>query len=513
MIITKEQPFLAFPVSYTAASKHLVFREGGKPIYELDIPLDALHPAYEVYIPMEHFAGRELTLETEPAMPVPVRSAAADEAARHHPLRPFFHFTAKQGWINDPNGLCTAGGVYHLFYQYNPASHVWGNMHWGHATSPDLLHWTEREPALYPDELGTMFSGSAVVDTDNRSGLGDGMTPPLLLFYTAFGKEASVQCLAFSIDDGATFQKYDRNPLIPSVMPGNRDPKVIYHQPSGRYVMALYLDGHKYSLFGSNNLLDWQLQQVITLEEDWECPDFYPLPLDGAADKTKWVLCGAFDRYLVGEFDGWAFRALQPIRRLHWGNASYAAQSWFNLRPGDDRRVRIAWNNHPLPPAPFQGCMTFPCEMTLRTLDGAMCLCANPIDEIASLYDTVHEQTTPSLPFAAPLAEGGYDIRMTLNGGAEAEAELTVCGLHLCLDWKTGLLTCGENQAPLCAEKGRVSLRLLLDMPGAEIFLGQGQALLTWGQPLDYNLARLTVAGADVALRHISIAALQPVCR
>lgn len=192
MVITKEQPYLVFPVSYTAATKHLVFREGNTPVYELDIPLDALHPAYEVYIPMERFAGRELTLETNPSMPVPVRAAAADEAARPHPLRPFFHYTAKQGWLNDPNGLCTAGGVYHLFYQYNPASHVWGNMHWGHATSPDLLHWTEREPALYPDELGTMFSGSAVVDTDNRSGLGDGKTPPLLLFYTAYGREASV---------------------------------------------------------------------------------------------------------------------------------------------------------------------------------------------------------------------------------------------------------------------------------------------------------------------------------
>ena len=157
--------------------------------------------------------------------------------------------------------------------------------------------------------------------------------------------------------------------------------------------------------------------------------------------------------------------------------------------------------------------MTFPYEMTLRTLDGAMCLCASPLDEIASLYGTVREEQAPALPFAAPLEEGGYDIRLTLDGGPEAEAELTVCGLRLHLDWGKGQLTCGEAQAPLCAAGGRVSLRLLLDTPGAEIFLGQGQAFLTWGQPLDYNLARLTVAGTGAALSHIAIASLQPACR
>lgn len=120
MVITKEQPYLVFPVSYTAATKHLVFREGNTPVYELDIPLDALHPAYEVYIPMERFAGRELTLETNPSMPVPVRAAAADEAARPHPLRPFFHYTAKQGWLNDPNGLCTAGECITSFTSITP---------------------------------------------------------------------------------------------------------------------------------------------------------------------------------------------------------------------------------------------------------------------------------------------------------------------------------------------------------------------------------------------------------
>lgn len=184
-----------------------------------------------------------------------------------------------------------------------------------------------------------MFSGSAVVDFDNRSGLGDGIRPPLLLYYTAAGgasalsaeKKAS-QCLAYSTDGGLTFRKYEGNPIIPYFAEENRDPKVIYHPETDRYILALFLNKHDYGLFASDNLLDWSLLQVIAIDEDWECPDFYPLPLDGDGTNIKWVLIGAYDRYLVGSFDGYSFRAEQSAGRLHVGNASYAAQSWFNLR-------------------------------------------------------------------------------------------------------------------------------------------------------------------------------------
>ncbi len=517
MRITAKKPYLVFPVNYTAVLKHLEFREHGTLVYELDIPLDALHPDYEVYIPMDRFTGRDLTLHVRPEMTIPVRSAAADEAPRTDRLRPFFHYTAKQGWLNDPNGLCTIDGVYHLFYQYNPASHRWGNMHWGHATSPDLIHWTEQEPALYPDELGTMFSGSAVLDTGNRSGLGEGKKPPLLLYYTAYGGdmlsegEKATQCLAYSTDGGNTFRKYAGNPLIPFLAKENRDPKIVYHAPSDRFIMALYLEGHEYGLFASEDLLTWQLFQVIALEEDWECPDFYPLALDGDPHKCKWVLCGAFDRYLVGEFDGYAFRAQQQVSRLHYGNASYAAQSWFTLREGDDRRVRIAWNNCPMPPAPFHGAMTFPCEMTLRSLEGKMCLCANPIREIASLYEAKSESKNCSLPFTVSLKESGYDISLVLAGEPSAVADVSVFGLTLRLDWGSGLLICADMQAPLCARDGLARVRLLLDVNGAELFLGEGEVLMTRGQILDYNLSQLMVCGTGVEARYISIASLRAV--
>ena len=430
---------------------------------------------------------------------------------------PKFHYTAKQGWLNDPNGLCTVDGTYHLFYQYNPASSNWGNMHWGHAVSTDLLRWEEREPALYPDELGTMFSGSAVVDFDNRSGLGDGIRPPLLLYYTAAGgasalsaeKKAS-QCLAYSTDGGLTFRKYEGNPIIPYFAEENRDPKVIYHPETDRYILALFLNKHDYGLFASDNLLDWSLLQVIAIDEDWECPDFYPLPLDGDGTNIKWVLIGAYDRYLVGSFDGYSFRAEQSAGRLHVGNASYAAQSWFNLREGDSRRVRIAWNNHALPAAPFNMSMNIPCEMTLRTVGDRMVLCANPIAELRDLYQEIHQTDSRPLPCRETLREAGYDLQIELSGDAAGTADIRVFGLHWHLDWSSDTISWDDFTAPLCLENGRASLRILLDTTGAEVFIGGGQCLLTCGQMLDYNLCDLELSGTAV-LEHLQIAELKAV--
>lgn len=516
MILTIDKPFLACPVSWTAPCKRLEFLENGKLVYDLAIPLDMRHPDYTTYVPIRHLLGKTLILRTVPDMALSLRLTDRDESVRQPRLRPHFHFSAKQGWINDPNGLCFADGVYHLFYQHNPAFNLWENMHWGHAVSPDLLHWTEREPALYPDELGTMYSGSAVVDFDNRSGLGDGATPPVLLYYTAQGGanalsagKPPVQCLAYSRDGGKTFQKYAGNPIIPRVARENRDPKVVYHAATDRYILVLFLDKHDYGLFVSDNLLDWSLFQIVTVEDEWECPDFFPLPLDGDAGKEKWVLIGAYDRYLVGSFDGTAFRAEQPVQRLHRGNASYAAQSWFNLKPGDRRRVRISWNNRPMPSAQFGLSMNAPQELTLRRIGGVMRLCAQPAEELKALYRDTREEQAPALPYAAPLSEAGYDLQFYLQGNAGAKAEIAAFGLRLTADWAAGELRCGEVTAPLeTDEKGRVRLRMLLDTLGAEIFVGDGQIYMTVGQILDPNLDRLEVSGEAVRLEHVRITQL-----
>ena len=210
-----------------------------------------------------------------------------------------------------------------------------------------------------------MFSGCAVVDFDNRTGLQAGSEPPLLLYYTAQGGSTHwsagrlpTQCLAYSTDGGATFTKYDKNPVVAEITDQTRDPKVIYHAPTDRYIMTLYKTGAEYMLFASADLLHWEPLHTIEIPEEWECPDFYPLPLDGDPAKEKWVLIGASDRYLVGSFDGYRFAPEQEMRRLHHGNGSYAAQSFFQTAPQDTRRIRIAWNNAAVPAgAAFQGFM------------------------------------------------------------------------------------------------------------------------------------------------------------
>ena len=227
------------------------------------------------------------------------KSAPAVDKLYAEAYRPQFHFTPAKNWTNDPNGLVFYKSVYHLFFQHNPFGTQWGNMTWGHATSRDLVHWTEHAPAIHPDKLGTIFSGSAVVDGANTSGFRTADEKPIVCIYTSAGGTSPesqgqpfTQSLAFSNDRGATWMKYEKNPVLGHVAGSNRDPKVIWHEPTKKWVMALYLDVNDYALFGSKNLTEWTKLCDVAMLGTRECPDFFELP---------WTVRAAADSGFFGE--------------------------------------------------------------------------------------------------------------------------------------------------------------------------------------------------------------------
>lgn len=269
MTITIEKKYLILPVNNHATRKKLCFYDaesGGKLVMDLDCKIDPIQPEYYVYPDVSRFRGMTLQYDCIPHMTVHIRQTEeiAPEGLFSEPYRPMIHFTPRIGWINDPNGLIFYHGTYHMFYQYNPCGTEWGNMHWGHAVSRDLLHWEEKDIALFPDETGTMYSGSAMEDTRNVAGLQSGDLPTMLLYYTAAGGEnllssgkAYTQCMAYSTDGGQTIIKYSGNPVLDTVAGYNRDPKVVWVEEIGKFLMVIYLAEDRYGMYTSENLLDW----------------------------------------------------------------------------------------------------------------------------------------------------------------------------------------------------------------------------------------------------------------
>jgi fructan beta-fructosidase len=343
--------------------------------------------------------------------------------------RPQFHFTSRRGWNNDPNGLVFFEGEYHMFYQHNPYEIEWENMHWGHAVSPDLVHWTELGEALFPDQHGTMFSGSAVIDYKNTSGFQTGSVPPMVAIYTADGNDREVQCIAFSNDRGRTWTKFAGNPVINSKEKWNsrdtRDPKVFWYQPDNRWVMVLYeKDGN--SIYTSGNLREWTFQSHLA--GFFECPEFFELPVDGDAGNTRWVMLGASGAYRTGTFDGKVFNP-EPGVFQYTSGSIYAAQTFNNIPDTDGRRIQIGWGRIIQPGMPFNQMMLLPTVLTLRTTPAGVRLFSNPVKELESLHGT------------------GYHWS-NINASA-ANENLKVVANEKCLHLKATVKLNGRSQAGL----------------------------------------------------------------
>ena len=368
--------------------------------------------------------------------------------------RPQIHYTPAKNWINDPNGLVYADGVYHMFYQYNPYGNDWGNMSWGHAVSEDLLHWEEKPVALTADHLGAIFSGSAVVDKRNTAGFGK---EAIIALYTSAG-DRQQQSIAYSTDGAETFTTYSSNPVIANTSRSDfRDPKVFWHEESQSWIMSLAL-GWEYGIefYSSKNLKNWTSLSVFTNDRSscragqWECPDLLRFECNGV---EKWVLLvsvnpggpagGSGTMYFVGTFDGKKFIAdnLDYPLWLDYGPDNYAGVTWSNI---EDRTVYVGWMNNWLysgvvPASPWRSAMTLPRELSLVKIDGMYVLASKvvrEIEDIAGEWEEVEDGMFGDKMFGI---RDSYQLR--LNG------DMTKEGIYLLSNTKGEYLEFSVNPA------------------------------------------------------------------
>ncbi len=481
--------WLHLPVQTGGPKRRLKFVVDDKVVRECEIELADGTPTFWAFSDVSAFKGRKIRLEVD-AAPVGAPGLTAitqgdeikGEPLYHEKQRPQFHFTSRRGWLNDPNGLVFVDGEYHLFYQHNPYGWAWGNMHWGHAVSKDLVHWQELPVSIYPPQFGDWaFSGSAVVDTANTSGFGTPDAPALIAAFTSTGRG---ECLLASKDRGRTWTEFPGNPLVKHA---GRDPRLLWHAPSKQWVMAVYdeFEGKQWiAFYTSPDLKKWQFRSRI--EGYYECPDLYELAIDGDAKRTKWVLSAADGKYTLGDFDGQTFKVTSGKHQLWYGNF-YAAQTFSNLPDG--RRVQIGWGQGiEFPGAAFNQQMTVPVQLTLRTTPEGVRLFAEPVRELETLRQRKHELKAVALkPGENPLADvlgELFDIRAEFEVGSASAVGFVVRGESVVVDIKKGELQCRGRTIPLAVVDGKVRLRLLVDRGSVELFGNEGRVALSVGVSL-----------------------------
>lgn len=395
--------------------------------------------------------------------------------------RPQFHFTAKKNWLNDPCGCVYHKGIYHLFFQHNPEGLEHGNMSWGHAVSKDLIHWEQLENALLPFGGGTIYTGTVVVDTDNRSQLGRNGDAPLVALFT-HTTAPYAQCLAYSNDDGMSWKYFNQgNPVLPNqgLDDEERDPKVFWHEPSARWVMVLSVREGQARFFTSENLIQWTPSSDFFGERFFECPDCFELPIDGDVNNKKWIIHDAHLRYWLGSFDGLKFEAESGPVRADLGKNFYASQTWNHTQ---DRLVHIGWmRNGVYPEMPFTQQMSFPCELSLRTTPQGIRLCREPVKKIASLYresETLKNHTLKTGDVYCSHLEGElFDVSLEVKATEQTSFTLNICGQEII--YAQGKFKSLDREAELAPCDGMVRLRILVDRTSLEFFGNNGDVSLS----------------------------------
>jgi sucrose-6-phosphate hydrolase SacC (GH32 family) len=494
------QPKLNFPVNEHYSRYYVELWVDGRQIRGVDVSLAPDEIDYWVVTDLSPWLGKEVEIRTRqygvcnPAILDRITLAEdiiESDDLYNEPLRQQFHFSSKRGWINDPNGLVYYDGEYHLFYQHNP--YGWDhsrndyNKTWGHAVSTDLIHWKELPGAIHPDHLGPIYSGSAVVDHNNTTGFQSGDEKPIVCIYTSaggrspwsFGKKFT-QSIAYSNDRGRTFTIYPDNPVQKNLDYINRDPRAIWHEPSGKWVIVLHFDERSMVFFTSNDLKTWEKQSEFKSPDLVDCPELFELPVDGDTQDRKWILYGGSGGYYVGTFDGRHFIPETEVLEYNFGNCFYASQTFSNV-PGE-RRIQIAWALIPTKGMPFNMSMLFPVELTLRTTEEGLRMFAYPVSEIKDICKNEHSWADllikPGQNILSEIEGELFDIYVDFEVGEGSEVGFIVNGLKIAYNSVQKLLSCGEENAKLKAEDGRISLRILVDRLSVEIFANTGRVYM-----------------------------------
>jgi len=506
--IAADKKYLHFPVKNKGVVRHVRISTGEDTVAEFTIELAEGTPDWWAPLDLSRFRGKLLRIESDRApegwnalnaITADDRVTGAD-ALYTEKLRPQLHFSPSRGWNNDPNGLVYADGEWHLYFQHNPYGVQWGNMHWGHAVSKDLLHWEELPIAIAPRKFGDWaFSGSAVVDRDNTSGWRKGDNALLVAAYTSTGRG---ECIVYSTDRGRTWTEYEANPVVRHT---GRDPRLLWHAASKRWVMAVYdeKDGKRWIAFHTSpDLKAWTYRSRI--EGFYECPDLFQLPLNGDPRKSKWILTAASSDYMVGAFDGENFTPETKMVKGHRGRGFYAAQTFSNAPEG--RVIQIGWLQAPSPGMSFNQAMSIPLELGLKSTGDGPRLTWAPVKELEALR--------VKSPQAGAGKNGGglpLEVRAEIVPNDATRVVLTVRGVDVEYDAKKGELRIAGHAVGVPLTDGRLKLRLFVDRTAVELFAADGLVYVPVPVIPTTGDDSISFRGGPVEVRSLSLDSLRSI--
>ena len=458
ILLDSVKKFLLLPVQENAPEGKVNIIVNNEFQLEQNINIRLAREKVDYYVPLDlsAYQGKSVSVDVT-GMPASslcwkeIKLSDTFDSSNRETYRPVYHHTPMYGWMNDPNGMFYKDGVYHLYFQYNPYGSMWANMTWGHSTSTDLTHWTYEGTAIVPDAWGAIFSGSCVVDKDNTAGFGKGA---VVAFYTSAKStpwgDIQSQSMAYSLDNGKTFIKYEHNPILTSTERDFRDPKVFWYAPGKHWVMMLAV-GQEMQIYSSGNLKVWKKESSFGAMQGahggvWECPDLVELPIEGTKEK-KWVLIcnlnpggpfgGSAAQYFVGSFDGKKFVNESPTQTkwLDWGKDNYATVTWSNAPAG--RCIALGWmsnwqyaNN--VPTTQYRSANTLARDLTLYRVGGELYLKSKPSPEIKKAR--AEEKKIPTFEVkgnyevVSLLADnkGAYEIEMAIENKGTSKIDFSL---------------------------------------------------------------------------------------